>query len=91
MKVMPGGKYIVASATRWLSPDVEREYFVIILQLCGPPDHIAPKMLLCLNTNTRVHRLQARFMLLEGEPSLVMAFVTIRYKRGHEGRIRIRR
>ncbi|KIY73382.1 hypothetical protein CYLTODRAFT_485538 [Cylindrobasidium torrendii FP15055 ss-10] len=79
-KLMPGGKYLVASVKE-VCGDGGGPYFgVHVYALLGHGTQITAKLIMALNTVGRVHELQARFVKRRRVTWLAIAFVRREYQ-----------
>ncbi|KAF8879229.1 hypothetical protein CPB85DRAFT_1234537 [Mucidula mucida] len=91
-KILPGGKYIVASAQYFpdieppLESDPRPKYAIIILELSGFPDLPRSKMVYCIDLAKRAYRIQARFMHYQSQEGIVISYVTRSFKPYFPGR-----
>ncbi len=91
-KILPGGKYIVASVQYFpdLEPPLESDprpkYAIIILELSGFPDLPRSKMVYCVDLAKRAYRIQARFMHYQSQEGIVISYVTRSFKPYFPGR-----
>ncbi len=77
MKLLPGGKYLVAAGKG-------ATHIVALFELCGDrPDQMVFRLISSTNLHHRAFQLQARFMPYNKESCLFIGYVYRAYNLGH--------
>ncbi|SJL15646.1 uncharacterized protein ARMOST_19150 [Armillaria ostoyae] len=77
MKLLPGGKYLVAAGKN-------ATHIIALFELCGDrPDQMVFRLIASANLHHRAFQLQTRFMPYNKEPCLFIGYVCRAYSLGH--------
>jgi hypothetical protein len=75
MKLLPGGKYLVAS----VKDAASYRYYITIFLLDHPSGH---KVLARVPTDAKAHHLQAKYMTFNGKQGIMIAYIRRTFKNG---------